>query len=71
MREVFTQSVHFDDSSFAANIGYIQKGFGEETPDLQQKIEVFFNKYGRTNAVRMRRMDDTKLFKVRSRLGTL
>ena len=41
-----------------------QKGFGEEEPTLQQKLEDFFNEYGRTNAVRMRRVDDTKQFKV-------
>lgn len=46
----------------------IQKGFGEETPGLQQKLEKFFNQYGRVNAVRMRRIDDTKLFKVRNSL---
>ena len=43
-----------------------QKGFGEEEPTLQQKLEDFFNEYGRTNAVRMRRVDDTKQFKVDS-----
>ena len=45
----------------------IQKGFGEETPELQKKLESFFNQYGRTNAVRMRR-DDEKKFKVRRHL---
>ncbi|KLO15596.1 hypothetical protein SCHPADRAFT_902232 [Schizopora paradoxa] len=38
------------------------KGFGEETPDLQKKLEDFFNKYGYCNAVRMRR-DEEKKFK--------
>ncbi|KAH9900048.1 uncharacterized protein BXZ73DRAFT_24175, partial [Epithele typhae] len=41
------------------------KGFGKEDPTLQKKLEDFFNKYGRTNAVRMRRIDNTKEFKVR------
>jgi lupus La protein len=44
----------------------VQKGFGDDTPDLQEKLEEFFNKYGRTSAVRMRRMDGTKEFKVLS-----
>ncbi|GJE89046.1 La protein-like protein [Phanerochaete sordida] len=39
------------------------KGFGEEVPGLQQKLEAFFNQYGRTNAVRMRREENTKNFK--------
>lgn len=39
------------------------KGFGEEVPGLQQKLEAFFNQYGRTNAVRMRREENTKRFK--------
>ena len=42
-----------------------QKGFGKEEPGLQKKLEDFFNKYGKTNAVRMRRVDGTKEFKVR------
>lgn len=50
---------------------YIQKGFGEEAPGLQQKLEKFFNEYGRVNAVRMRRIDDTKLFKVRKTFFSL
>ncbi len=41
-----------------------QKGFGNEEPGLQKKLEAFFNAYGRTNAVRMRRVDATKVFKV-------
>ncbi|OBZ74753.1 La [Grifola frondosa] len=40
------------------------KGFGNEEPGLQKRLEDFFNKYGRTNAVRMRRRDDTKEFKL-------
>ena len=42
-----------------------QKGFGKEEPGLQKKLEDFFDKYGKTSAVRMRRMDGTKEFKVR------
>ncbi|KAJ3568579.1 hypothetical protein NP233_g5616 [Leucocoprinus birnbaumii] len=38
------------------------KGFGEEETTLQGRLEDFFNKYGRTNAVRMRR-DEEKKFK--------
>ncbi|GLB44463.1 putative protein with domain in the RNA-binding Lupus La protein; unknown function [Lyophyllum shimeji] len=38
------------------------KGFPEEEPTLQRRLEDFFNKYGRTNAVRMRR-DENKKFK--------
>lgn len=38
------------------------KGFGEEEPTLQARLEEFFNKYGKTNAVRMRR-DEAKKFK--------
>lgn len=44
-----------------------QKGFGtEEDQDTQRALEDFFEKYGKTNAVRMRRTEDKK-FKV----GTL
>lgn len=43
-----------------------QKGFGEEEPGLQQKLEAFFDTYGGVNAVRMRRVDGKKEFKVRS-----
>lgn len=44
-----------------------QKGFGtEEDKSTQKALEDFFKKYGRTNAVRMRRTEDKK-FKV----GTL
>ena len=43
-----------------------QKGFGDETDDMQTKLEEFFHKYGYVNAARMRR-DDTKAFKVRLR----
>ncbi|KAI0758851.1 hypothetical protein C8Q74DRAFT_1300277 [Fomes fomentarius] len=39
------------------------KGFGKEEPGLQTKLEAFFDKYGKTNAVRMRRVDGTKEFK--------
>ncbi|THH06498.1 hypothetical protein EW145_g4041, partial [Phellinidium pouzarii] len=39
------------------------KGFGVEDPSLQLKLEKFFNTYGRANAVRMRRNNDTKEFK--------
>ena len=51
----------------AANITlipcFIQKGFGDETPTLQAELEEYFNKFGRINAVRMRR-DQEKKFKV-------
>ena len=43
----------------------LQKGFGEETPELQRDLEKFFQPYGKTNAVRMRRNNETKEFKVR------
>lgn len=39
------------------------KGFGNEEPGMQSKLEEFFEKYGNTNAVRMRRMDGNKEFK--------
>ncbi|KAI0278925.1 hypothetical protein BGY98DRAFT_971201 [Russula aff. rugulosa BPL654] len=39
------------------------KGFGEELPGLQLKLERFFAKYGKVAAVRMRRVDGTKAFK--------
>lgn len=42
-----------------------QKGFGEEEPMLQERLEEFFNQYGKTNVVRMRR-EDNKKFKVHS-----
>ena len=43
----------------------LQKGFGEEVPGLQRNLEQFFSKYGKVGAVRMRRVDGTKAFKVR------
>lgn len=43
---------------------YLQKGFGDELPGLQQSLERFFAKYGKVAAVRMRRVDGTKAFKV-------
>ncbi|KAG8215113.1 hypothetical protein J3R82DRAFT_8564 [Butyriboletus roseoflavus] len=39
------------------------KGFGKEEPGLQQKLEAFFETYGRVNAMRMRRVDGKKEFK--------
>jgi lupus La protein len=39
------------------------KGFGEETPTSQFDIEAFFAEHGPTNVVRLRRTEDTKLFK--------
>jgi lupus La protein len=42
----------------------VQKGFGEELPGLQLKLERFFAEYGKVAAVRMRRVDGTKAFKV-------
>ncbi|KAF8056037.1 hypothetical protein FPV67DRAFT_1534911 [Lyophyllum atratum] len=38
------------------------KGFPDEDPTLQRRLEDFFGKYGKTNAVRMRR-DENKKFK--------
>ncbi|TRM55135.1 hypothetical protein BD626DRAFT_610607, partial [Schizophyllum amplum] len=38
------------------------KGFGEPTPTLQRELEEYFQQYGPTNVVRMRR-DDRKKFK--------
>ncbi len=43
----------------------LQKGFGEEVPGLQRKLEQFFSEYGKVAAVRMRRIDGVKAFKVR------
>ncbi|KIK92873.1 hypothetical protein PAXRUDRAFT_12982 [Paxillus rubicundulus Ve08.2h10] len=39
------------------------KGFGKEEPGLQKELEEFFEKYGKVNAVRMRRVDGKKDFK--------
>jgi hypothetical protein len=41
-----------------------QKGFGEEVPGIQRKLEQFFAKFGKVAAVRLRRIDGTKAFKV-------
>jgi lupus La protein len=50
----------------------LQKGFGEELPGFQQKLERFFAKYGKVAAVRMRRVDGTKSFKVcNTRISTI
>lgn len=40
----------------------MQKGFGEqESPELQQNIEKYFDQFGyKVNAVRLRRKDDPK-----------
>jgi hypothetical protein len=40
-----------------------QKGFGDEEPTLQRRLEEFFNRFGVVSAVRMRR-DENKKFKV-------
>jgi hypothetical protein len=42
----------------------LQKGFSEELPGLQQSLERYFAEYGKVAAVRMRRVDGTKAFKV-------
>lgn len=42
----------------------MQKGFGDETSTLQDEIEKFFSQWGAVNAIRMRRVDQTKAFKV-------
>ncbi|CAE6442808.1 unnamed protein product [Rhizoctonia solani] len=39
------------------------KGFPDETPDLQIRLEKFFGQFGKVNAVRMRRTEQ-KVFKV-------
>ncbi|GJJ12621.1 hypothetical protein Clacol_006864 [Clathrus columnatus] len=39
------------------------KGFGDETPTLQDELDQFFSQWGKVNAVRMRRVDHTKKFK--------
>ncbi|THH20958.1 hypothetical protein EW146_g527 [Bondarzewia mesenterica] len=54
--EVKEPKGQFDRSVYA-------KGFGQEDPALQRKLEQFFEKYGKVNAVRMRRKDGTKEFK--------
>ena len=43
----------------------MQKGFGAEVDGLQKQLEQFFGRYGTTNAVRMRRVEGSKEFKVR------
>ncbi|KAF8741722.1 the RNA-binding Lupus La protein, partial [Rhizoctonia solani] len=40
----------------------LQKGFPDETPDLQVRLEKFFSQFGKVNAVRMRRTEQ-KVFK--------
>ncbi|TFY56653.1 hypothetical protein EVG20_g8848, partial [Dentipellis fragilis] len=56
--EVQEPKGQFDRSIYA-------KGFGKEEPGLQQKLEKFFEQYGRVSAVRMRRVDNKKAFKAR------
>lgn len=55
MTEVQEPKNQFERSVYA-------KGFGEEESALQGHLEEFFNKYGKTNVVRMRR-DENKKFK--------
>lgn len=48
-----------------------QKGFGPEVDGMQRQLEDFFNKYGKANAVRMRRIETSKEFKVRNGIQTI
>lgn len=57
-------SHYFPPNILQSNEEYtLKKGFPDEEPTLQSKLEAFFDKYGKTNAVRMRR-DESKKFKV-------
>lgn len=47
-----------------SDVWRIQKGFPDESEGLQRELEKFFEKWGKVNAVRMRR-DEHKKFKVR------
>ncbi|QRV99428.1 La domain-containing protein [Ceratobasidium sp. AG-Ba] len=49
-REIVEPKDQFERSIYA-------KGFPDETPELQTRLEEFFAKYGKVNAVRMRRTD--------------
>ncbi|KAI9923781.1 hypothetical protein ASPWEDRAFT_27897 [Aspergillus wentii DTO 134E9] len=50
----------FEDQAMSRSI--YAKGFGTEEPSTQYDIESFFNQYGPTNAIRLRRTPD-KIFK--------
>ncbi|KAI9739189.1 MAG: hypothetical protein M1834_007402 [Cirrosporium novae-zelandiae] len=50
----------FEDRAMARSV-YV-KGFGEETPSTTFDIEAFFQRFGSTNAIRLRRTDK-KIFK--------
>jgi lupus La protein len=63
-RSIYAVSQIIELSENALMRWYLQKGFGEEIPDIQKKLEAFFSQYGQTNAVRMRRVDGNKQFKV-------
>ncbi|KAG8686685.1 hypothetical protein FRC08_012368 [Ceratobasidium sp. 394] len=54
-RELHPPKDQFDRSVYA-------KGFPDETPDLQIRLEKYFAQFGQVNAVRMRRTDQ-KVFK--------
>ncbi|KAG8779013.1 hypothetical protein FRC12_024696 [Ceratobasidium sp. 428] len=54
-RELVQQKDQFERSVYA-------KGFPDETPDLQFRLEQYFAEFGKVNAVRMRRTDQ-KVFK--------
>lgn len=70
-KDAFDRSVYAVRLSLRAGLSslcnqcHLQKGFGEEAPGLQRNLEQFFSKYGKVAAVRMRRVDGTKAFKVR------
>lgn len=60
----FLSEISFEGVPTGLAFSMEQKGFGKEEPGLQQKMEVFFGTYGMVNAVRMRRVDGKKEFKV-------
>lgn len=66
VRARFFCARYYRPNSFECRIDttfHSQKGFDDETPDLQIRIEQFFENYGHINAVRMRREQDGQKFK--------